>query len=122
MLEAYQIYEDETSQSTGVPIYISRSSDPNIGWDIETFTDNADRELQTHDAKLAEKKNPPKGMGRIIRPVMMDGSPVPEGGLAREQFYTMMETGVPNISQQEAEELGIELHRPPGGYDASEYG
>lgn len=120
LVQAYQIYEDEISSSSGLPIWITRNLDPNIILTVEEREDVADRLLAEWDEKNAGKKGK-RGVSRFVVARDADGNYLEYGGLTRQQFR---EAAIQE--QQDLEELGeeaeIERDRPTGGYDPSEYG
>lgn len=125
LFEAYQIYEDEGSTSHGLPIWMSRSGDPNLGFMVEESDDLADAALQKYDEEQGKKKSPRKGVSRYVVPVMLDGTPVPQGGLAREHFFGEMNKNTADRIDANAQSLlddGLIERKPKGGYDPNEYG
>lgn len=124
LLEAYQSHEEEQDQKTGLPIWVTR--DDGLMFNIEEGINYAEAALADFD-KAAKgpkgDKEPPAGLFRYVAPTSDDGSPVPEGGIAREEALR-------RISQQMTAERGllpgstldIERKKPAGGYDASDYG
>lgn len=121
LLRAYQVYEEETGQH-GQPLYLSRSTDPNIVWDIEERIDGAQAALDAYDEQMKKMKSPPKGLNRYPVPRHHGGLEL-EGGLARERiFKESVNTTVTDELASELLEQGLIEVRPPQGYDPREYG
>lgn len=124
MLEAYQVYEDETSSSSGVPIYIARTGDPNIDIEIEEQLDIADQALAKYDEAQGEKDKPPKGISRFAVPVDVskegEDKSVDVGGLAREAFYRERAEEAQRRRAQGAQQSAAGGRKPR--WDPSEYG
>lgn len=126
LLEAFDVMESETSKSTGLPVWLTRSGDPMIDFLVEDGEDFADAAIQKYDkAQKGPKgdKEPPPGSFRYAIPQTLDGSAVPEGGLARERM--LKATGERMAIGRGAlpgSDLQIQRQRPAGGYDTSQYG
>lgn len=127
LLEAFQTLEDETSKSTGLPIWLTRSGHPTVVFEIHEGVDVADAAIAEWDkAQKGPKgdKEPPAGQYRYVVPTSLDTSAVPEGGLAREQLLLLLAAG--QATGQSAVLPGSDIHvdrkRPQGGYDISQYG
>lgn len=127
LIEAYQIFESEISSSSGLPVWLTRSLDPNIGFEIETRIDIADAMLESWDKKHGGDKRAP-GLSRMAVPVALsEGEPLPlvYGGLNREQFVLAAGQATRDAEEYEDEDenLGpIQRHRPVGGYNPADYG
>jgi hypothetical protein len=85
LLEAYQLLEDETSTSSGLPIWLTRSLDPNIQFIVESGIDNADAAIADWDKKHGGDKSKP-GQYRFAVPVDANGNRIEYGGLTRHSF------------------------------------
>jgi len=119
LLRAYQVFEDETSRESGLPMWIARSQDPEIMFVIEESEDRAAAALSEWDEKQSEKgKKAKKGLSRIAVPHTTDGNPLEYGGLTRQHFR------VAAIQEEQDRQEGIDLERerPDSGYDPTEYG
>jgi hypothetical protein len=93
LAEAYQIYDDEISKSSGLPMFITRSTDPNVQMMIEERVDQADAALADWDEKQSKKsdKKKTKGLTRYAVPFdAIAGEPLAYGGLEREAFYAQL--------------------------------
>lgn len=126
LLEALQILQDETSQTTGLPTWLTRADDGTVEFDVREGLDRADAALAEYD-KAAKgpkgDKSPPPGAIRYIVPITVDGRPVPEGGLERERLLiAAMKSAKSATSVLPGSDLQIERKRPTGGYDTSQYG
>ncbi|HET8780740.1 MAG TPA: hypothetical protein VFM66_11750 [Agromyces sp.] len=126
LVEALQVFEDETSKSTGLPVWLARSGDPAITFEVHEGVDLADAAIQEFDkAQKGPKgdKEPPAGSYRYVLPQSLDGSPVPEGGIERERLLReaseRQRTGGEPLP---GSTIDIPRKRPAGGYDISEYG
>lgn len=125
MLEAFQIWEDENSAHHGLPMYMTRSGDPNLSFMVEEVDDLGVAALEKYDEERAKQKNPRKGVSRHLVPVMLDGSPVPDGGIGRDYFYTEMTKNSVDREGSLAQSLldeGLIERKPKGGYDPNDYG
>lgn len=125
LLETYQVFEDEISKNSGLPVWVTRNLDPNIQLVIEETDDVADRLLAEWDAKNAGKDSK-RGISRHIVVRDADGKLLEYGGLTRQHFR---EAAIQESQDRERdEELGldedtrIERKRPEGGYNPAEYG
>lgn len=116
LLETYQMFEDEKSTVTGLPLWLTRSIDPNIMFSVEDAEDRAIAALDVYDEKHSKDKK--KGMTRWAVPIDADSNPLEYGGLTRHQFKAAA------IQEQQDREEGIELERerPEGGYNPADYG
>lgn len=87
----------------------------------------ADRALEEWDEANAGKKRK-KGVTRVAVPIMAPGHEDDlTGGAARRHHYETLAkvTDLERVaSDHDDDEDGFEIerHRPPGGYDASQYG
>jgi len=119
LLRAYQTYEDEKSGETGLPLWLTRSGDPDIHFNVEAREDYAAAALAKWDKEQADKGDKAaKGMSRYAVPVNADGKPIEYGGVTRQQFREAAIKEAENL----AEGVDLELDRPEGGYDPAEYG
>lgn len=100
----------------------SRSTDPGINFIIEERTDLADATLQEYDEKRSKQKNAPKGVSRFVVPVSTTGEPLPEGGLAREEFFKRAAMEARDVAAEFEDSLGVRVPRPQGGYNPADYG
>lgn len=92
LIEAYQVYEDETSQTTGQPLWLSRSGDPGLQFVIEEYIDAAQEAIDVYDEEHAKDEKKIKGLQRYVRPMYQGSSDdVPTGGLERERLFALME-------------------------------
>jgi hypothetical protein len=123
LLEAFRIYQDELSQSNGLPMWLGQSIDGKVGFRIETTQNIADKELAEFDKREGDKKNPTKGLQRYAIPVNLEDPKVavPMGGLAREAYFEAKA----KLEEQAREDGYDEGMGPtsvrPGAYDPSEY-
>lgn len=120
LLHAYQIHEDEISSNSGLPVWVTRSIDPEIRLAVDERTDQADALLAAWDKKHSgnEKK---AGVSRFVVVLGQDGEPFDYGGLTRQRFR---EAAIQEQQDRddELEQLDIERDRPEGGYDPADYG
>lgn len=126
LLEAYQSYEDEIGNKTGLPIWLTRTSGAAVSFQVEEGIDEAEAMLERFDkAARGPKgdKEPAPGSYRYVVARGLDGGPAPEGGLVREAMLIAreeeMRTARPVL---EGSDIVVERKRPPGGYDTSQYG
>lgn len=119
LARAYQIYEDEITRESGLPVWVARSIDPEIMFLVEETEDRAAAALAEWDAKQAELgKKAKKGLTRIAVPYSAEGKMLEYGGLTRQRFR---EAAIQE-QQDRAEGIDLERERPEGGYDPTEYG
>lgn len=125
MFEAYEIALTETSGDHGLPLWLARSNDPTIGFEIETAKDPASAMLQDWDEKQSKKDVQEKGVSRFVVPMdLATGKPLVYGGLDRERWLKEMgsnERPEDERFDDEGEEMYIDRIRPIGGYDLSQY-
>lgn len=122
LYEAHFVAKAETSQTTGQPLWLTRSNDPNIGWAVEEAIDHADATLDAWDkAHRDDKKD---GSSRYAVPIAAEGyEHLLEGGVAREHhFLSSSSLGGEAEVDDEAAGLDIDRKMPPGGYDPRDYG
>lgn len=126
LFDAYESMKSETSTSTGLPVWLTRSGDPGFAFRIDTLTDHADEALSRYDEDQQGKKNKAHGVVRYLVPVAHGDAPVPEGGLERARLLTAMQQasieGVAGLPGSTLDDDLIERKKPAGGYDLSEYG
>lgn len=111
------------SKSSGLPIWVTRSLDPNIQLRVEEQADVADKILADWDEKNHGKK---KGISRYVVVEDADGNPLEYGGLTRQRFREAA------IQEQQDSDLEKELDlpegihlgkdRPEGGFNPADYG
>jgi len=119
LLRAYQTFEDENSKESGLPLWLTRSNDPDIHFNIESREDRAAVALAVWDKEQSDKGDKaPKGMTRYAVPVNANGEPIEYGGVTRQQFR---EAAIQEALDL-AEGIDLERDRPEGGYDPTEYG
>lgn len=127
LIQAYQFWEDESSNSNGLPTYMTQSGDDQVGFIVKSRPDAADAEIAAFDDEQSKKDESSKGLVRFAVPMMRDGSSVPEGGLAREEWYRKR-AEFESIQDQQYAGLDDELRDLIGGldtgeaFDPSEYG
>jgi hypothetical protein len=120
LAHAYQIFEDEISRNTGLPVWLTRSLDPNLRLDIEERFDPADRLLADWDAKNSGKDKK-RGVSRTVVALNADGKPFEYGGITR-QHYREAAIQEERDRIEELEDVEFESDRPEGGYNPAEYG
>lgn len=81
------MWEDETSSSNGLPTYMTQSGDDQLSFIVKSRPDDADAQIAAFDEEQSKKDGGSKGIIRFAAPIMRDGSSVPQGGLAREEWY-----------------------------------
>lgn len=116
---AYQLFEDEVSGETGLPLWLTRSIDPEIMFLVEEREDRAAAALAEWDEKQpSDPKKRKKGVARYAVPYSTDGTRLEYGGVTRQQFREAA------IQEEQDREEGIDLERdrPDTGYDPTEYG
>lgn len=119
LLRAYQIFEDENSNEHGLPMWLTRSIDPEIMFVVEEREDRAAAALQEWDEKQpTDPKKRKKGMTRYVVPYMTEGEPLQYGGVTRQQFRQ----AAIQEEQDRQEGLDLERDRPESGYDPTQYG
>lgn len=108
------------SSNSGLPIWISRSIDPEITIVIEERADQADKALADWDKKNRgdDKK---VGVSRFAVAYDVDGKPLEYGGLTRQAFR---QAAIQEQQDHDEELDGVEIERdrPEGGYNPAEYG
>lgn len=120
LVVAFQIFTDEIDQNSGMPMWLTRSMDPAIGFTVETRTDLAAQATEAWDEK--HRKDKRHGVKRFAVPVdVLTEQPLVYGGLTREQFRLSASQVERDAESGEIEDL-IERRRPVGGYNAAEYG
>jgi hypothetical protein len=121
LYEAHAIYKAETSSTTGYPIWLTRSLDPAINWQVQESKDQADAVLDEWDKANADRAG---GVTRHVVPIAAPGHEhLLEGGLARQHHFVLtaeLERG----ADPEDESAGLDIDRvpPPGGYSPQDYG
>ncbi|MDF2915898.1 MAG: hypothetical protein K0S70_115 [Microbacterium sp.] len=120
LVHAYQIHEDEISSNTGLPVWVTRSLDPNIRIAVEERTDMADYALAKWDKENAGKDKK-MGVSRFAVALDIEGKPLEYGGLTRQGF-TEAAIQEQQDRDEELSEAGIERDRPEGGYNPADYG
>lgn len=120
LLHAFQIHEDEISSNTGLPVWVTRSLDPNVRIVVEEREDMADRALAEWDKKNSGKDKK-MGVSRFAVALDAEGNPLRYGGLTRQRFS---EAAIQEEQDYDEElgEAGIERDRPDGGYNPADYG
>jgi len=132
LLRAYQRWEDETSDASGLGMYVSRTTDPNIRFDIRERLDLAAAELEKWDEAHQGKKRTPGMTRHAVAVDAVTGVELDLGGLAREQFFQEAEAEAKRLATALAGGSGIEVEvddgvfverlAPGQKYDPSEYG
>ena len=105
------------SKDSGLPVWVTRSLDPEIMFLVEEREDRAAEALADWDAKQAKLGDKAKkGLTRIGVPYSTDGERLEYGGLTRQQFREAA------IQEEQDREEGIDLERdrPDSGYDPTE--
>lgn len=129
LMEAYQVYEDEMSKSSGIPVWLTRSLDPDIGFVVEERTDQADAALEKYDKEHSGDK---KKFGTTRFAVATDsiGNPIEYDGHTRHRFQVSAIQDERVRQDVEADEgeyeddlegLGIGASAS-GGFNPAEYG
>lgn len=123
LYEAHFVAKGEVSQTTGQPLWLTRSLDPNIGWMVDETIDQADAALDAYDkAHTGDAKK--DGSSRFAMPIAVDGDEgMLEGGLAREHHF-LFNAKLTGGIEVDDESAGLDIDRkmPPGGYDPHLYG
>lgn len=124
LVDAYQISEDEAT-ATGIPLWVARTENPNIGFMVEERTDRGQAALDEWDKAHAEDKDKSPGLSRFVVAVdVITHEPIEMSGAMREKFFSASE-------DEEAQGIVIDdpngdstviPRRPKGGYNASDYG
>lgn len=121
LYEAHAIWKAETSTTTGYPLWLTRSLDPAVGWQVQEATDFADAALDEWDKAHPDHE---PGAGRHVVPVVPPGyEDLLAGGLAREHHFRInfeLQSGAP--PDDESAGLDIDRKRPPGGWNPADYG
>lgn len=116
------------SNSTGLPVWATRSLDPDIRFAVEERIDLADAALEEYDKKHPHDKRKP-GMTRYAMPVNSLGQPIEYDGLTRHRFQVsaIQETRVRLETSAEEDQYDDDLEgygetNPRSeGFDPSEY-
>lgn len=119
LVSALDQLDRDTSEVTGLPWWMTRTGHPELIFQVDTVEDGAERALDQYDEK--QKKKP--GVRRFVVPVGVGDFEV-EGGLARERMLRFAAAQADETAAEDDElaALGVETARPPGGWNAAEYG
>lgn len=124
-MRAYQVQEDETSTSSGLPVWLTRTVDPTITFIIEERKDYADAELLEWDHKNGQDAKK-RGVARFAVPVDAQREPIEYGGAKRRELLTAASQEQQDLVRDDelAEELGVEIDRgrPAAGWNAGDFG
>ena len=71
LLEAYQIIEQETCAACGQPIWLCRSEDRNLTFELHTTTCYGDKRIKEWTDKQNKKKKPSHGELPWLKPCMI---------------------------------------------------
>ena len=94
LLEAYQIIEQETCSSCGQPIWLCRSEDQRLGFELHTSTCYGDKKIKEWSEKQSKKKKTSYGELPWLKPYITcfdeDGKPYSdyENLPTRKDYYT----------------------------------
>lgn len=107
LLEALQVYEDEISSSSGLPIWVTRSDEPDIRVAVEERIDQADAALEEYDENHRGDKRK-RGATRMAVVVDSTGKPIEYDGTTRHRFMVSAIQETRASSETEASEEGLE--------------
>lgn len=117
MFEAHQIFEDETSKDTGLPMWLGGVDDPAIIFVPEERMDRASAAKAEWEENEGKRKKKRHGIRMFVKPVNAEtGEDLVYGGAKREEIFLA-------ASQVERDLDGlIERDRPERGYNPADYG
>lgn len=116
MIQAYQIYEDELSSETGLPMWLTNHIDPDVQFIVMEMDNPAAAALDEWDKKKGKKAKP--GVRRYVAAFNDEGELLDYGGLKRQQYRQ----AASQEEQDRADDIDIERDRPEGGYNPADYG
>jgi hypothetical protein len=119
------VYEDETSQTHGLPLWLSRANHAGIIWDVREKIDHAQAAIAEYDAAMEKQKNPPRGISRYVVAVDANtGEELALSGLKREELFktALVESSAETEQTLELIQEGLIDLKPAGGWDPREYG